>query len=59
MSINMELYNRCHRCKNLQKSLYMEMEIGENLYNYWCEHNSSMGEIECNKFEDKDVKVDE
>lgn len=57
MSFNIDLYNKCQQCKNLQESFYMELENGEKLYNYWCDFNSSIGEKNCSKFKEKDKIV--
>lgn len=57
MSINIDYYNKCHKCKYIQKSLYMELEFGEKLYNYWCDINRNMGQMKCNKFEEKEDEM--
>lgn len=51
MSLNIDLYNKCKRCKNLQK-VGMKFENGEVIYNQWCKFNKYIGEMKCNNFEE-------
>lgn len=55
MSFNVDFYNRCQKCKHLKESVYMKLENGETLYNYYCGLSVSIGEVKCSKFEEKNA----
>ena len=51
MSIKIEEYNKCFKCKHIQKSVYMVLD-DEALYSYWCDY---MGETKCPNFEEEEL----
>lgn len=53
MSINLELQNKCLKCKNRKGRIYM-IHKNNVYYEYWCDYNKAMGEKACNNYEPKE-----
>lgn len=55
MSFNIELWNRCQKCCNLEKSIFYHK--GQLAYINKCKYGYS-AEIKCNKFNPISIKED-
>ena len=51
MSFNIELWNKCQKCKHLERKPYLQKD--EIVYTYVCAYKISVGQIKCNKFKAK------